>query len=182
MAQQNAPATSTEAKHAPKSLGSLEKLIMDALWASDGPRTVQEVVDALGPDHNYKTVMTVLNRLVDKELLGRQLDGRAYRYAPTQSRDDFLQAVADELISDYVETYGEGSASHLRKAIDAVAPPPVPAAAAAAPMGATAAVVPPAAVYEDQNGRRSSGLMGVIGVAAILQAITLFFRRGRRPR
>ena len=172
MAQQNAPSTPSEPKHAPRSLGSLEKLIMDALWSSPAPRSVQEVVDALGPDHNYKTVMTVLNRLVDKDLLGRELDGRAYRYAPKQTREHFLQAVADELVSEYIDAFGQSAGAHLRKAIDLVAPPPMTA------IGPP--LTPPAPIYEDQTERRSSGIMGVIGVAALLQAVTFFFRRRRR--
>ena len=63
---------------------------MAVLWNTEQDLLVQEVVDRLEPGHNYKTVMTVLNRLVDKELLERKLDGRAYRYRTQQGRDDFL--------------------------------------------------------------------------------------------
>ena len=62
-------------------------------------------MDRLGGG-NYKTVMTVLNRLVEKEMLTRELDGRAYRYHPAHGRDEFLRAAADGLVRGYVEAFG----------------------------------------------------------------------------
>jgi predicted transcriptional regulator len=157
--------------HALRGLGALEAQLMEALWGTESQLTVQEVVDALGPGHNYKTVMTVLNRLVEKELLGRALDGRAYRYHPQMSRDQFLRSVADELVHGYLEAYGAGSGAHLTGAIDAVLP-----RAAAEPVPVNAAATAP--VYYDEDERKPS-LAGVIGIAAVLQIITLFLRRKR---
>ncbi|MEX2599614.1 MAG: BlaI/MecI/CopY family transcriptional regulator, partial [Dehalococcoidia bacterium] len=102
-----------EPRKAVKGLGSLEAQLMKALWDSTGPMSVQEVCDRLGPDHNYKTVMTVLNRLVDKELLERELEGRAYHYKPRQTRESFWESVADELVQDYVGAYGRDAVKHL---------------------------------------------------------------------
>ena len=59
--------------------GELEAKVMDAVWSLDEP-TVQTVCDFLGPGHNYKTVMTVLNRLVEKGALTRQRQSRAFIY------------------------------------------------------------------------------------------------------
>ncbi len=119
-----------EPRRAPRGLGALESQIMNALWDSTADLSVQEVCTALGPGHNYKTVMTVLNRLVEKQLLERQLDGRAFRYRPTYTRQQFLRSVADELVRGYLESYGSGSASHLARAVDSVAPRSTPPPAA----------------------------------------------------
>ena len=97
---------------------------MEVLWGSASELSVQDVCDALGPGHNYKTVMTVLNRLVEKDLLARQLDGRAYRYHPQQTRPRFLRSAADELVRGYLEAYGEDAAEHLAGAAGTAAPPP----------------------------------------------------------
>ncbi len=84
--------------------GELEAQVMDAVWSLDAP-TVQAVCDHLGPGHNYKTVMTVLNRLVDKGALTRQRQSRAFVYRTGQSREAFLgrvyRAVMDGLVRDF---------------------------------------------------------------------------------
>lgn len=161
------------AKPGPRGLGTLEAQLMNVLWSTSEQLSVQGVVDSLGPGHNYKTAMTVLNRLVEKGLLGRELDGRAYRYRPTQLRQEFLRSVADELVREYVEAYGTASGAHLTQAIDAAIPrADAPAAAAPKPHA------PPLSYAEDEPETRSS-LWGVIGIAAALQLITLVLRRRR---
>lgn len=52
--------------------GPLEARIMDILWARPGS-SIREVQTALEQDKdvNFNTVMTVMNRLVDKGLLGK---------------------------------------------------------------------------------------------------------------
>ena len=141
---------------------------MDVLWDSTVELSVQEVSTALGPGHNYKTVMTVLNRLVEKQLLARQLDGRAFRYRPTDTRESFLRTVADELVHSYVESYGSGSAAHLAHAVDTVAPRPAPVARPAAPS--------PLGVVEEP---RQSPVAKLLAIAVVLEAF-VFLIRGRK--
>ena len=112
----------TERKTPVTSLGPLETRLMDAAWSAGRSLSVQDVVDRLGGG-NYKTVMTVLNRLVEKEMLARELDGRAYRYRPTHGRDEFLRAAADGLVRGYVEAFGGDAASHLADAAHVASPP-----------------------------------------------------------
>jgi predicted transcriptional regulator len=168
----------SEVRHGPRGLGALEAQLMGLLWGTADELTVQGVVDGLGPGHNYKTVMTVLNRLVDKELLQRELDGRAYRYHPKQSRDEFLRSVADELVGGYLESYGAASGAHLTSAVDAALPRPatVNAGASAAPVGGPST---PPQYYDDDDNHRPS-IAGIIGIAAVLQVITLLLGRRKR--
>ncbi len=99
---------------------------MDAAWAASRPLSVQETANAIGGG-NYKTVTTVLNRLVEKELLARELDGRAYRYRPAMERGAFLRAAADGLARDFLAAFGEDAARHLAEAAGGAAPqPPAP--------------------------------------------------------
>ena len=114
-------------------LGPLETRLMEVAWGARRPLSVQDVVDRVG-GANYKTVMTVLNRLVEKELLKRELDGRAYRYLPAQERDDFLRSAADGIVRGYIEAFGSDAVSHLTDAAagaaspqDAPPPKPLPA-------------------------------------------------------
>jgi predicted transcriptional regulator len=60
---------------------------MEAVWAASGPVSVREVLDALNahrrPMLAYTTVMTVMNRLVVKNVLRREGTPRHYRYQAT---------------------------------------------------------------------------------------------------
>jgi predicted transcriptional regulator len=77
--------------------GELEAKLMDAVWALDEPN-VQDVIDHLGGTLNYKTTMTVLNRLVDKGVLHRRKSGRAFVYTPIASREELLGSVFDQMV------------------------------------------------------------------------------------
>src|SRR6266540_7508249 len=67
-----------------KVLGPLEAEVMRVLWAAKAPITVREVLERLNrgrrPALAYTTVMTVMSRLAEKEILRRERDGRGYRY------------------------------------------------------------------------------------------------------
>ena len=111
-----------EPRKSARSLGPLESQLMETVWASSEHLSVQEVCDRLGEGHNYKTVMTVLNRLVDKELLERELDGRAYRYKARQSREEFLRLAAADVVQSYLDAYGPDGAKHLSSAVASAVP------------------------------------------------------------
>lgn len=101
--------------------GELEAQIMDAVWELDEP-TVGDVCDFLGDDHNYKTVMTVMNRLVDKQILSRRRMGRAYSYAPCDSRDDFLARVSRNVVEGLLQDFGDLAIAQFVSAVDRVDP------------------------------------------------------------
>lgn len=57
---------------------------MEVLWGAPAPMSVRAVLDRLNdgrqPPLAYTTVMTVMARLAEKEILRRHLDGRGYLY------------------------------------------------------------------------------------------------------
>lgn len=65
-------------------LGPLEAEVMGIVWSQRRPMTVRAVLDRLnagrGAPLAYTTVMTVMARLAEKEILHRELDGRGYVY------------------------------------------------------------------------------------------------------
>ena len=93
-------------------MGELEQAVLEALWdldaaaqVTDGARgsSGREVHDRLaGRDLAYTTVMTVLDRLVGKDVVVRERDGRAFRYAPRLSR----AAMTAELMREALEVTG----------------------------------------------------------------------------
>ena len=72
-------------------MGATEALLMELVW-KQGTMTVKRALSLINTESKpaYTTVMTVLNRLVEKQLLKRTKNGRHYVYSTTISRDDFL--------------------------------------------------------------------------------------------
>lgn len=73
-------------------LGRTESKLMEIAW-SRSSLTVKSALAHLGPDQElaYTTVMTILNRLTDKQLLSRTRDGRNFVYRTALTRDQFLK-------------------------------------------------------------------------------------------
>jgi predicted transcriptional regulator len=65
-------------------LGPLEAEVMEIMWSAAEPMTVRAVADRVNEGREqplaYTTVMTVMSRLADKDVLGRRRDGRGYVY------------------------------------------------------------------------------------------------------
>ena len=89
---------------------------------ADGASSGREVHARLeGRDLAYTTVMTVLDRLVAKDLVVRERDGRAFRYAPRLSRAamtaevmrEALEATGADRDQALVSFVGEASAEDL---------------------------------------------------------------------
>lgn len=90
-------------------MGELEQAVLEALWDLDAARPGQggasgrEVHGRLaGRDLAYTTVMTVLDRLVGKEVVVRERDGRAFRYSPRRTR----AAMTAELMHEALQVTG----------------------------------------------------------------------------
>ena len=74
-------------------LGPLESRVLDALWSQGCPCSVRDLQPAF-PGVAYTTLMTTLDRLHRKGVLARVKQGRAFVYAPHQSRERFQAARA----------------------------------------------------------------------------------------
>jgi predicted transcriptional regulator len=72
-------------------LGDLEARVMRRIWARDEPATVRDVLGDLQAERDiaYTTVMTVMGNLERKGWLQRHADGRAYRYEPLVSAEQY---------------------------------------------------------------------------------------------
>lgn len=96
-----------------RGFGELEAKIMDRLWSREEPATVRQVLEELRSDRRviaYTTVMTVMDNLHTKGYVRRELDGRAYRYWPSESREHY---VAD-LMRDALTTSTDQAATLLQ--------------------------------------------------------------------
>lgn len=103
---------------------------MDRLWTWRRLATVREVLDDLRQTRPiaYTTVMTVMDTLHRKELLRREIDGRAYRYEAVLSREEHSAQLMQTVLADstdrtatlvsFFEQMSPAEATKLRKALD----------------------------------------------------------------
>ncbi len=97
--------------------GELEARVMNAIWALDEP-TVQDVVDHLGGHANYKTVMTVMNRLVTKGFLERRKVSRAFVYKARFTREELFEHLSRQVLNGLIADFGPAVIAQF---VDAVA-------------------------------------------------------------
>ena len=113
-------------------MGELEQAVLEVLWERETPASGREVHERLaGRDLAYTTVMTVLDRLVAKDVVVREREGRAFRYSPRQSRAamtaevmrDALEATGadrDQALVSFVGEASEADLAALRRALAAL--------------------------------------------------------------
>ncbi len=82
-------------------LGSLELELMEILW-SRGESNVRDVIPKLSRPLAYTTVMTTLDRLFKKGLLGRHKSDRAFVYSPLFSRQEWERRRAGNLVAGFL--------------------------------------------------------------------------------
>ena len=98
-------------------LGGLEQKIMEVLWESREPLKPSDVLSRLKGDHAYTTIMTVLKRMADKNLVKRQLKGNAYFYRAISDKATFASTCLDDLFSRVIDSYGDLAVSSFKKVL-----------------------------------------------------------------
>lgn len=96
---------------ADKVLGPLEAEIMRLLWASSDALSVREVLAHLNRNRPqelaYTTVMTVLSRLAEKEILRRRQEGRGFVYEPA------VRDAAGIAVRDVLRDFGDAAVAQF---------------------------------------------------------------------
>ena len=75
--------------------------VMNVLWAAGTPLAANEVVDRLAGvrDWSPRTVKTLLNRLINKEALAYEPQGKRYLYRPRVSREQCVREETRSFLS-----------------------------------------------------------------------------------
>ncbi|MXO58672.1 CopY family transcriptional repressor [Altererythrobacter salegens] len=87
-------------KHDPgERISDAEHAVMEALWRQS-PRTAAEVCDEVCDQRGWSlaTVKTLLSRLVAKEAISAQPDGRRFLYSPLVERADYVGGESRRLV------------------------------------------------------------------------------------
>lgn len=80
-------------------ISEAEHAVMEALWAR-APLTANEVADAVAPARGWglATVKTLLSRLVAKQAVLTQPDGKRFLYSPALARDAYVGGESRRLV------------------------------------------------------------------------------------
>ncbi|WP_043737092.1 MULTISPECIES: BlaI/MecI/CopY family transcriptional regulator [Nocardia] len=84
-----------------RGFGELEAVIMDRVWNCMDPTTVREVFEELSAEREiaYTTVLSTMDNLHRKGWLDRERVGKAFRYWPTLSREQYGAQMMREALS-----------------------------------------------------------------------------------
>jgi predicted transcriptional regulator len=90
-------------------LGPLGAAVMRVLW-DRGSASVGTVVDALNAERRrplaYTTVMTVMSRLFERDLLERDKQGRQYVYRPVADEPALIETLSGQAVDELLARYG----------------------------------------------------------------------------
>lgn len=103
-------------------LGELESEIMSTVWESHEPISIRYVTDILRVKRKiaYTTIMTIMVRLVEKGLLKRTSEGKAYRYQAVYSKEKFLNNITKQIIKNFVSSFGETAVASFVQEINKI--------------------------------------------------------------
>lgn len=80
-------------------ISDAEHTVMEVLW-EQAPLSAQDVAERIGPDRDWTmaTVKTLLGRLLAKNAIAHEEDGRRYLYRPVVAREDYVAGESRRMI------------------------------------------------------------------------------------
>lgn len=80
-------------------ISDAEHAVMEVLW-DRSPLSAQDVAEGVahGRDWNINTVKTLLGRLLAKNVIAHEEDGRRYLYRPLVAREDYVAGESRRLM------------------------------------------------------------------------------------
>jgi predicted transcriptional regulator len=111
-------------------LGATETDLMESLWTlahgaegtPEGWTTIGAVCQSLGSGHNYKTVQTVMNRLVEKRLVMRRQEAPAHLYRAAVTKETLIAQVTRQVIDGLMSDFGDVAVLQLAHALQTLSP------------------------------------------------------------
>jgi predicted transcriptional regulator len=106
-----------EAAQQQERISEAEQAVMEALWARS-PMSAGEVADrvALARGWTLATVKTLLSRLVAKQAVRTEPDGKRFLYSPAIARADFATGESRRLVDRLFGGSAAGLFAHLAEA------------------------------------------------------------------
>ena len=98
-------------------ISEAEHAVMEALWERS-PLTAAEVCDSVcqNRDWSLATVKTLLSRLVSKDAVATEPDGRRFLYSPSIARADYIGGESRRLVDRLFGGKAASLVAHLAEA------------------------------------------------------------------
>ena len=104
-----------------KILGELEAEIMEIIWQQK-ISTVREICNHLSRARkkalSFNTIMTIMNRLVEKNLLEKRGGENCYEYKPKLTKKEFLDNISNRVIKDLMKDFKPYVLAHFAENLD----------------------------------------------------------------
>lgn len=90
------------------SLGPLERSILKIVWQTKKEVCVRHILSQLPKklDPAYTTVMTIMNRMVEKGILEKEKSSNTCYYQSTQNKNSFLSSLVENQMNNVINQYG----------------------------------------------------------------------------
>jgi len=102
----------------PPALHELERHVMEVVWLR-GEASVREVMDVVngigGKRRAYTTYMTIMARLVRKQLLERERSGKTDYYRPVFTRERYNDLCARAAVESVLDAFGGVAVAHMAR-------------------------------------------------------------------
>ncbi len=104
-----------------KTLGELEQLVMEIVWRSEGS-AVRDIFQELRKKRSiaYTTVATILQRLFNKDIVGRKTEKNGYRYFPMVSKESYAKSLTKSFVKKLEKSFGNVAISSFAKGIESL--------------------------------------------------------------
>ena len=100
-----------------KNIGPLERKILDILWERKeaSARQITSILEQKGERRAYSTIRTIINRLVEKRILGQRMDKkeRMYLYTPLISKENLEKSIVHSVIGELLKKFEKSTISYL---------------------------------------------------------------------
>lgn len=83
-----------------KELTKAEEQVMQALWTIE-QGFAKDIVESVEGKHAYNTILTVIRILVDKGFVKYEKFGKAFRYSPVYSKEEYSQFKIQSIKNNY---------------------------------------------------------------------------------
>ena len=99
-------------------ISEAEQSVLEALWEAGEPLTASQVADRVDEEKGWSlaTVKTLLSRLVAKNAIATEPDGRRFLYSPLIGREAFLGSESRRLLDRLFGGRAASLFAHLAEA------------------------------------------------------------------
>ena len=99
-----------------KHISVAESKVMEALWRAH-PLSAEDITKDIATEQGWSvgTIKSLLNRLLSKEAISAEKEGRKYLYSPMVTREDYMSSESKGLLDRLFEGRVSSMLAHFSK-------------------------------------------------------------------